>query len=375
VSRVFDRWEWPFRDLWLDVAWAVFAVANLVAMVRFADWETVPFHFIWVSLTLLYGFRVWRVKPTIWTLGAVMVGTAVLIWVDVSRHAQPLDELTEVPLMAAMFLAMVWHARRRLSATEEIQRVSETNLKLLERERRFLQDASHELRTPITIALGQVELIQRTAQDPVIKEDASVAVDELMRLRKLAERLLLLASAEHPEFLQRERIDVGILIHGAVRRWEATPRTWIADDVAEAEVDVDPERMSLALDSLVENAVKHTSPGDRIELGARAGADTVSIVISDSGAGIPPENLDQIFDRFARADSSRSREAGGFGLGLSIVKAIVEAHGGSVSVSSRHGEGTSFELRLPRASGPSPHRRGSTGARSLSTAGSAPARP
>src|SRR5207249_507408 len=146
-----DEWRWPFKAYWIDVAWGAFAVANLVAMVTFPTWETVPFHFIWVSLTLLYGFRVWNVKPTVWTLAAVMVGTGSLIAVDIARGTQPADEITEVPLMAAMFVAMVWDARRRLAAMSEIEQVSEANARLLERERRFLQDASHELRTPITV--------------------------------------------------------------------------------------------------------------------------------------------------------------------------------------------------------------------------------
>jgi len=129
---------------WIDVAWVLFSVANLVAMLLFPAWETVPFHFIWVSLTLLYGFRVWSVRPTLLVLACVMVSTALLIGIEVTHGDQPLDEITEVPLMAAMFLAMVWHAQRRLTAMEELEDVSMANSRLLERERQFLQDASHD---------------------------------------------------------------------------------------------------------------------------------------------------------------------------------------------------------------------------------------
>ena len=187
-----DRFEWPNRLRWWDIAWVLFSLANLYAMLLWPDWETVPFHFIWVSLTILYGFRVWKARPTTVILAFVMVLTGALIWIDVSEGVTPLDELTEVPLMAAMFVAMVWHARRRLTAMEETERVSMTNLRLLERERRFVQDASHELRTPITVALGHAELIQRIAKDPTLAEDAAVIADELMRLRRLANRLLIL---------------------------------------------------------------------------------------------------------------------------------------------------------------------------------------
>ena len=96
----------------------LFSLANLAAMLLIPAWETVPFHFIWVSLTLLYGFRVWRTRPTLAVLAVVMALTGLLIGIDYGRGEQPLDELTEVPLIAAMFAAMVWHARRRLSAVE-----------------------------------------------------------------------------------------------------------------------------------------------------------------------------------------------------------------------------------------------------------------
>jgi signal transduction histidine kinase len=354
--------EGPFGRHWVDVAWIAFAGLNLAAILLLPDWETVPFHLIWVSLTIIYGFRVWRVKPTMWALGAVMVTTGAAITIDVIRNFQRLDEITEVPLMAAMFLAMVWHARRRVAATKEIEHVSETNLRLLERERRFLQDASHELRTPITVALGQIELIHRTAGDPLIREDAGVAVDELMRLRGLAERLLLLASVEHPDFLRTVPADADTLILEVLRRWTPTPRRWEVGELAPVRVEVDLERIALALDSLIENAVKHTGPGDLIELSARRDGATVVIAVTDSGPGIPPERLDLIFDRFGRADSGRSREVGGVGLGLSIVRAITEAHGGSVAVRSRQGEGSVFELILPAGDAPpGPSQDGSRG--------------
>ena len=159
---------WPTkRFTWVDAAWFAFAIANLAAMLLVPEWETVPFHFIWVSLTVLYGFRVWKMGATLWLLAAVISFTGAVLTIDFIRGDQPADELTEVPLMAAMFLAMVWHARRRLAMMQEVERVSEANLRLLQREQQFVQDASHELRTPITVALGHSELIQRTSADPV----------------------------------------------------------------------------------------------------------------------------------------------------------------------------------------------------------------
>jgi signal transduction histidine kinase len=325
----------------------LFSLANLYAMLLWPDWETVPFHFIWVSLTILYGFRVWKARPTTVILVFVMVLTGTLIWIDVARGITSLDEITEVPLMAAMFVAMVWHARRRLTATEETERVSMANLRLLERERRFVQDASHELRTPITVALGHAELIQRTAKDPTLAEDAAVIADELMRLRRLANRLLLLAGAEDPEFLHLEPVDVETIVVDAVRRWTATPRRWLLGSTEEATVMADADRLEVALDALIENAVNHTVDSDTIEVAIRRRDARAAISVRDTGVGIPAADLDHIFDRFARADPGRSRHTGGFGLGLSIVKAIVDAHGGEVHVASAVGVGTTFEILLP----------------------------
>ena len=346
-----DRWPWPNRGfLWIDVAWGIFALVNLAAMFVFAEWETVPFHFIWVSLTILYGFRVWRMRSTLVLLGVIILATTVLLAVDIASGAQPLDEITEVPLMSAMFLAMVWHARRRLSVMEEIERISEKNARLLEREQRFVQDASHELRTPITVALGHAELIQRTAGDPVIAEDAGVIADELMRLRRLSDRLLLLAAADDPDFLHKKPIEVEPVLVSALQRWSPTPRQWRLGTTDEAMVDADADRLALAIDALVENAVKHTTPDDWIELSVRRNH-KVEITVADSGTGIERGDLDRIFERFARSDISRARDSEGLGLGLPIVKTIAEAHGGTLSVRSDVGKGTELTISLPLAVG------------------------
>jgi len=344
-----DALEWPNRERWIDVAWVLFSLANLAAMLLIPSWETVPFHFIWVSLTVLYGFRVWRTRPTLTVLAAVMVATGLFIWIDFKKGAQPLDEITEVPLMAAMFVAMVWHARRRLSAMEETERVSMENLRLLERERRFVQDASHELRTPITVALGHTELIQRRATDPTIVEDVDVIADELARLRRLVDGLLLLAGTEDPQQLHLVPVDVAEIVVDAFRRWAATPRQWVLGAAEEAIVLADRDRLAVAFDALIENAVQHTREQDTIEVAVRRRDGTAVVSFRDTGTGIPGEDLDRIFDRFARADPGRSRHTGGFGLGLSIVRAIVEAHLGTIHVMSRVDVGTTFEIDLPLA--------------------------
>jgi signal transduction histidine kinase len=144
--------SWPSQLAWVDAAWVAFSLVNLASIIIFAHWETIPFHFIWISLTLLYGFRVWAIRPTLWVLGMVVATTFAAIGWDVWRGAQSVDELNEVPLMAAMFWLMVWHARRRLAADHERDMVSDENARLLTTQRRFLQDASHQLRNSLTAA-------------------------------------------------------------------------------------------------------------------------------------------------------------------------------------------------------------------------------
>jgi signal transduction histidine kinase len=336
-----------------DILWAVFVALNLAAMRLLPEWQTVPFLAIWVSLTLAYAFRLWRLQPALLTLAVVTVATGGIIGAQVIDGQQDADYLVLVPLVAVMFLVMVWHGRRRLAALEErlaaleeVQRVSRENLRLLEQQRLFLLDASHELGTPITVALGHAELIEQSATDQVA-DDARVVVSELGRLRKQAARMLLLASAGDPGFLELAPFALDELVMDALERWGYTRRRWRLGEVTEGSVNGDRDRLAAALDALLENAIAHTGPDDQIELSVRLADGHAVFAVTDSGSGIPGEELDRIFDRFSRGHPSRRRESGGFGLGLPTVQAIAEAHQGSVRVSSTVGAGSTFELLVP----------------------------
>jgi signal transduction histidine kinase len=330
----------------IEVAWATFAIANLVAMRIWPGWETIPFHFIWISLTLVYGFRVWRPAATYLTLLAVFASTGALILGDAFSGEQLWGELFEVPLMSAMFLAMVWHARRRQEALGVVERQAEERASLLERQERFLHDASHELRTPVTIARGHLEVLRRTNGKPAPEVD--VALDELQRIEQILERLLLLAKADQPDFVVLEEIELEPFLEDVFMRWsEVAPRTWTLGELASGELAVDSEGLRCALDALLENAVKYTERGDQIELRSRAGREEIVIEIADSGCGIPEEALSRIWNRFARADAARTRAHGGVGLGLAIVDAIAKGHGGRCTVETTPA-GTTFALCLPR---------------------------
>ena len=346
------RLSWPFRPGLLDAAWAVFTAINLVALLAFPGWETIPFHVIWISFTLLYGLRIWAIGPTLGVLGVVIAATAAGTALAVGRGSEPAVELTEVPLMAAMFCATAWHARRKLAAEHNSRVVSEENARVLANQRRFLQDASHQLRTPITIALGHAELLARGLVSQQEGHDIQVVLGELNRLRRIAERLLVIAAAEGPEFLHLEPIALDSFTMEILRRWRPTAnRRWQLGTLDKATVPADRERLGLAIDALLENAVRHTGDGDVIRLSVVAVGYgmPVRMFIADSGEGIPPESLGHIFDRFRSGDSGHPR---GTGLGLALVQAVARAHGGNVMVRSRPGQGSEFELVLPGPRGP-----------------------
>ncbi|HTX31494.1 MAG TPA: HAMP domain-containing sensor histidine kinase [Solirubrobacteraceae bacterium] len=328
----------------VELLWVVFALANSVAMLVAPGLRTLPFYFTWISLTLLYGFRLWRLPVTLLVLACVVAVTAAPMVYEAIDREHHWDSILPVPLVAMMFLAMVWHARRRVDALRVAEDRAAERESLLERHERFIHDASHELRTPVTIATGHLELARAggAADDGI-----DIALDELARMNAIIERLLVLAAADQPDFLRTEEIDLETFLEDVFIRWsEVAPRAWRLGPVVPVRLTVDRERLRAALDALLENAVKCTNEHDAIELRAQTAAGGVSIEVEDEGCGIAHEALERIFDRFARADAARTRSAGGVGLGLAIVDAIAKRHGGSCRVQSTR-QGTIFSLVLP----------------------------
>jgi signal transduction histidine kinase len=329
----------------LEAAWVAFAAGDLGFMLAEPGLIRVPFFLLWISLTLVYGFRPWvgwRTMLVVAGMSAAMVG---VVYADGFEGDELFGKLMAIPLLALMFIAMAWHARRRAVALAQAEAVAETRASLLERQRQFLADASHELRTPVTIARGHLELLRREQPDA---PEVEVALDELGRMDRIIERLLFLARAGQPGFLVPRTIDIEGFLGDVFLRWsEVAQRAWRLNVDLAGSLPVDPEALRSALDALLENAVKYTDPGDCVELAAYAdGVGGVVIEVSDSGAGVPPEALPRIFDRWARADGARTRELGGAGLGLAIVSAVARGHGGRCSVEPLS-RGTAFRLHLP----------------------------
>jgi signal transduction histidine kinase len=233
------------------------------------------------------------------------------------------------------------HGRDDISAlAEQFNAMLDRLEQAFRTQREFLDDASHELRTPITIVRGHLEVM---GDDPAERaEVVRLCTDELDRMSRMVEDLLLLARVRRPDFLRPRWFPLAELTSDIDAKVRALgDRGWVLESVGEGEVWVDPQRVTQAVVQLAQNAVQHTNPGDEIRLGSTLSDGAVSLWITDTGPGIPPADVDRIFDRFARGARA---DQGGAGLGLAIVKAIAEAHHGTVRVMSSRGATVGIEL-------------------------------
>ena len=246
---------------------------------------------------------------------------------------------------------------------DELAQLTATVNEMLERlellfnaQRRFVADVSHELRTPLTAMRGNLEILRRnSARDPQALDLALAAMErEINRLVRLASDLLLLAQTEAGLQLRREPVALDELVLEVVRDLAPLTQgvTLLPDVTEQIEVLGDRDRLKQSLLNMAANALQHTPPGGRVTIRLAREHTHAMLQVCDTGDGIADEALPYVFERFFRADKSRSRAAGGAGLGLAIVKWVAEAHAGEVSAQSTVGQGSTFTLRLPLASEP-----------------------
>jgi heavy metal sensor kinase len=246
-----------------------------------------------------------------------------------------------------------------LSTGDEMERLALSLNRMIARledslslNRRFSADVSHELRTPLTIMRGELEQVLLDMDLEISARDAVVSVlEEIGRMAKIVESLLAIARLDSgADAIDLQPADVSELC-----RWTMEQMRLLADEKGIAmriqtvplTVQLDRARMKQVLVNLIDNAIKYTPDGGEIELDSFFSGKMAVIEISDTGIGISSSALPNVFDRFFRADKARSRVSGGTGLGLSIVKAICNAHGGSIAIGSKEGEGTVVRIELP----------------------------
>jgi len=262
---------------------------------------------------------------------------------DLSRRIEPATPRSEIGRLGMALNGMLSQIESAFAERTASNR----------RLRRFIADASHELRTPLTSIRGYSEMLRRgAAESPVDSDLARRRIEEeSIRMTGLVDDMLVLARLDQGRPLEQEPIDLQAIANDAVAdaRAVAPQRDIKLTSPGPVIVNGDDTRLRQVLGNLVRNAIVHTPPQTPIDVTLSTADSVAKLAVTDHGPGLDPEEVDRIFEPFYRADPSRSRDSGGAGLGLSIVSAVVTAHGGHVMVRETDGGGATFEVELPLA--------------------------
>jgi len=286
-----------------------------------------------------------------------MAMAAIASWFAIEQALSPLSAVTETALQISRADDLSQRIPNPSSKQDETGRFIDAFNETLERlehiftsQQRFLADVSHELRTPLTVIKGNVDLMRRMKQ--VDEESLDTIEDEADRLTRLVGNLLLEAQAESgklPLYFSPVELDTLLLDVFKEMRVLARDRVIIRlTEIDQIMVNGDRDRLKQVLINLVSNAIKYTPKGGEVFLSLGKMGDNARLIVRDTGQGIAVEDLPHIFERFFRAEKSRTRsKTSGFGLGLSIAYWIVDHHGGRIEVNSAENKGTTFCIYLP----------------------------
>jgi two-component system OmpR family sensor kinase len=296
-----------------------------------------------VTLLVLIGIAVlglWVVRVGLRPLTAIGHTAAAIAAGDLSRRVDRDDDRTEVGRLGRALNAMLTQIETAFRARE----ASEAKL------RRFVADASHELRTPLAAVRAYAELFHRgAAERPEDLERSMHGIErESERMSLLVEDLFLLARLDEGRPLDRKQVDLAAVVREAIDAAHVVdPERPVGVDLDDATVVGDRSRLRQVVDNLFANVRAHTSPETPVHVSLQRRDGVVELAVADSGPGLDAEQAGRIFERFYRTDGSRTRASGGVGLGLSIVAAVAEAHGGSASARPTEGGGATFVVTLP----------------------------
>ena len=240
-------------------------------------------------------------------------------------------------------------------ASEQIEAASAEQERLDRLRREFLSAVSHELRGPLTSLKGFLELMEKPLPDEQKERYRQIMLEDSSYLERLVEDVLELSKMETSSFsLKRETVNVQQLLRNSIERLQpmldenSVTVDVLTPGIEDDHGELDAQRMHQVFINLLRNAVQHSPEGSRISVTIKEETDHFQVLVADEGSGIPAEALEHIWERFYKLDQARTRGHRGSGLGLAVVKEIVEAHGGTVGVESEVGKGTCFHICVPR---------------------------
>jgi len=317
-------WDPPSGRFFLP--WLLLAGVCIVVMWSMPGSETIPYHVAWVGFALAYGSTTWSTRRAVLGLLAFTAVTGGILCLRAVQGAVAWPETAEIPLMTGIMALLVWHIRRRQDSLSTVTAMADRERGRAAAEEQLTRLTSHEMRTPLTIAGGYVQMLRAKEEDPESQRDLDVITDELDRLRRATDRLLWAMRLQGSP--TREHVDVDALLLQTTERWATVAhRHWVLEAHAGA-MDGSPERLRVCLDTLVENAVRYTRDGDTIRVfGARQGA-RVRLGVADSGPGLRPEQLEMLNQSGAPGgvpDPLARDELSQTGLGLALVRSVAEA--------------------------------------------------
>jgi two-component system OmpR family sensor kinase len=318
-------------------------------MWAFTGQETVPYHLAWIGLAAAYALEPWPWRRTLTALAAYTLVTGGILVVRAAGGVIAWDETAEIPLMAILVLLVVRNVHNRHEAYAAMHDIAERDRAQAAQRERLSRMTSHEMRTPATIAIGYTDALLATESEGERREDLLVIRDELSRLVRAGDRLI--RSIRAHDQVEDAELDVTGLLNDVAHRWSVlSDRAW---DVSAAEVHLrcSAEQLRACLDTLIENAVRYTEPGDVVRLVARTEAQWLVVGVADSGAGMHPLMVRGINQGDVALASTPGFEVedklAQTGLGLAMVSEVASALGGHLRAGSADEGGAFVAMVLP----------------------------
>lgn len=334
----------------LYLAWLLVAAVCTALMWTVPGDETIPYHVAWATFALAYGLVPWSTARTIAGLSAFTLLTGGVLLLRAMTGVIAWQETAEIPLMTLLMILLVWHVRRRQMMLAAVTVMARREREQAQEREQLTRLTSHEMRTPLTIARGYVELLAAREVEPERRHDLAVVDDELERLTRVCERLVRAIRLQGAPEL--DTVDVDAMLQQTARRWATVAdRGWVVEAAA-GTFSGSAERLRASLDTLIENALRYTGDGDTVRLFARRRLGQVDIGVADSGTGMSEQQLQLVNDPDRQAadheDVPRD-ELSQTGLGLGLVRSVVSARGGRLLATWSPEGGAEVTMRFPVA--------------------------